>query len=258
MLAELSAGATWLNTPLEGDIMTISRTKKALPNRLDKALQNMYHNATPDHPHNVPQELWGDYEDRFNLAAEFEIEYIRDGLGCSASEYEKARKRGWPHKGERDAWLVSRITEHGNLYQWGRGGRTLAPDNLIRQRGGSSFAIVKADAYDSMDNEALTEFVQVVEAFNSYVERWNSRENLTALWVDTCVSEIDELQRCAANTRHEAKRLARDALAIAKQFTTENHACKVLRREIAGLRAGHKKLVQRIALYMQAKGCCHV
>lgn len=231
--------------------MGYTRTKSALLARLDDALRNMYHNATPDHPWRaVPDALQDNYLSTFNMWAECEIEYIVDGLGASGAEYAKERKRGWPHKGEREAWLVSCITQYGKLYTWGRGGRTIAPDGLIGQRGGSSFYIRAADNFADACNAELTHMIQVVEAFNNYVERWNSRENLTALWRDDCLNERNTLADCAKEAREALRKLARDARALAG--VAGEAACAVLRREIATQRAHHKQLVQRIAAYNEA------
>lgn len=63
-----------------------------------------------------------------------------------------------------------RISEYGKLYQWGRGGRTLAPDDLITQHGGSSFSI--RDVVDDKSIAYLVELIQIVESFNAYVSAW--------------------------------------------------------------------------------------
>lgn len=229
--------------------MEYSRTKIALLNRLDKALRNLYHNATPHHP-SVPDKLWNAYWDSFNFWAECEVDYISDGLGGTNKEYEKERKKGWPNKGEREAWLVSRITEFGKLYTWGRGGRTLAPNGLINMRGGSSFGIKSACTWDEYSNEHLTDMIQVIEAFNDYVQRWNSKENLARMWQKECQHERSELASSAKDTRQALRKLARDAKALAG--IAGESACNVLRQEISRQRAHHKELVQRIANYNEA------
>lgn len=223
----------------------MNRTKEALLNRLDQALRNMYHNATPDHP-SVPQELWASYDTSFAMWAECEIEYISDNLGSTPGEYAKARKRGWPHKGERNAWLVSCITEYGDLLTWGRGGRTLAPNQLVTQRGNAR----NGDDFADTCNAELTHMIQVIEAFNSYVTQWNSRENLEYLWREECKNERDTLADCAKEARVTLRQLARDARALAG--VAGDSACGVLRREITKQRAHHKELVQRIGAYNEA------
>lgn len=71
---------------------------------------------------------------------------------------------------ERHNSLWERITEYGKLYQHGRGGRTLAPNDLINSRGMSwgcngSYA-------DEMQAPELVELIQIVESFNRTVKVW--------------------------------------------------------------------------------------
>ena len=54
----------------------MEKTKKALLSRLDTALRNIYHNATPHYP-NVPQGLWEQHSEWFNFTAQNEIEYMQ-------------------------------------------------------------------------------------------------------------------------------------------------------------------------------------
>ncbi len=68
------------------------------------------------------------------------------------------------------AW--ERINEWGTLYQWGRGGRTLAPDHLVRQCGGSSFALKVHEYDDGYSIADVVEAIRVFESFNAYVESW--------------------------------------------------------------------------------------
>jgi hypothetical protein len=164
----------------------------AIRERAADAIRNMYHNATPSYPRDVP-ELWQDYfQDWFNDTATFEIEYLQDGgaygkdyrktlsADCNAGRYKSERTRAYyVRKGMREqrhdlahperAWQA--IGEYGKLYSWGRGGRTLAPDSLIKQRGGSSFS-VREDYADDMPIAAVVELTRIVESFNRYVESW--------------------------------------------------------------------------------------
>lgn len=225
--------------------MSITRTKKALLTRLESALNNLYHNATPHYPSGMPQELWDNFQDWFNNQAEFEIEYIQDGLGCSAKEYKKAQRQGFTHN-ERYFWLVQRITEFGKLYTYGRGGRTLAPNDLISQRGGSGFSIKRADSFEDYSNERLTDMIQVIEAFNDYVEKWNSKENLQSMYNEDLQYQRAELASEAKATRKELKRLARDTLLIAG---VPDSVCDVLKDKMKRLKADHKGMVHKLALY---------
>ena len=229
----------------------MTSTKEKLSSRLDCALRDLYHNATPNHP-SVPDALCDSYSSAFNAWAECEIEYIQDWLGRTPSEYKKEARKGWPNKGEREAWLIASFIEDngGKLYTWGRGGRTLAPPGLINQRGGRSFSIKSADSFSDYSNEALTLLIQQIEAFNSYVEVWNSRKNLAYMWRDWCETELHELSSSAKHTRKELKRLAREALALAG--IAGESACSALKREINSQKLHHKNLVIEIRKFNEA------
>lgn len=147
--------------------------------RLDNALKDLYHNASPN-CWSINDET-GNFFDYVCEEGSRAIEYIEDGLG---GVYERQIKLGFTHN-ERYFWLVSRITEYGKLYQWGRGGRTVAPNQLVSQRGGSSFRIKSAyDLYMDMTKTEITDMIQVLEAFNHYVRDWNSEETMQKLYRD--------------------------------------------------------------------------
>lgn len=81
------------------------------------------------------------------------------------------------------------IGEYGTLYQWGRGGRTLAPNDLIAQRGGSSFSI-REDYADEMQPAALVDFIRVIESFNRYVGDWC--KGVPEMWREHCAEQDAE------------------------------------------------------------------
>ena len=158
------------------------RVKMALLDRLDNALKNIYHNATLHIPMSVDDptgEIFNEILERGSM----EIEYIQEGLGLTAREWKKEEKLGFSYN-ERYFWLVSRITEFGEIYQWGRGGRTLAPDALVNQGGGSRFGIKDSSYFEETSNADLTDMIQVIEAFNLYVETWCSAKNILELVED--------------------------------------------------------------------------
>lgn len=227
--------------------------KQALLKRLDNALRELYHNATPNHPRNVPESLWETYNTAFNMWAECEIDYIQSGFAHTAKEYKRFARLGvYPCEAVlREARIVQLLENMGKLYTWGRGGRTLAPNGLINQRGGSSFSVKSASHFEDWCNAALVELVQQVEAFNEYVERWNSCENLQALWDDYCANELYTLKDCAKDTRLTLRKLAREAIALAG--VAGDAPCNVLQREIARQKAHHKELVQQIINFSQAR-----
>ncbi len=92
-----------------------------------------------------------------------------------------------------------RITDYGKLYTWGRGGRTLAPDDLIRQGGGSSFGI-REDYADELPIRDVVHLIRVVESFNSYVQAWC--ESVPEQWA--------ELERERKREERAEKKAARD------------------------------------------------
>ena len=155
---------------------------KAIRARLNNALRNLYHNATPNHP-DISERIWQKYEDHFCFQAEYEIRCIeKDKLGLTDAEWAKAVKLGFSHN-ERYYWLVQRITEFGQLYTYGRGGRTLAPSQLVHDNG-AGFRVFTDSDLGYMSRRQIVDTIQILEAFNTYVKNWNSKENLTALGQD--------------------------------------------------------------------------
>ena len=177
--------------------------RQALTDRLQRALDNLYHNATPTYPalqnayeHHVFQRWFNDH-------ATFEIQYIQDGgayggvdyLGLVDRKIHEGRRLVYAHryaaKALRDMReerarcnaldsrkaltnaLWEEISHYGTLYTWGRGGRTLAPDRLIRRCGGSSFCIRTAEEIAAdMPYDSRVRLTLVVESFNRYVKDW--------------------------------------------------------------------------------------
>lgn len=97
-----------------------------------------------------------------------------------------------------------RIGEYGTLYQWGRGGRTLAPDDLIKQGGGSSFSI-REDYADELPIRAVIELIRVVESFNAYVAAWCA--SVPEQWAEIERERISE-ERAEKKRARDAKRAA--------------------------------------------------
>jgi len=93
-----------------------------------------------------------------------------------------------------------RISEFGELFQYGRGGRTLAPRDLMTGRGS-----IREDYADGMNAESLTDFIRVLESFNAYVERWNA--SIPEQWREHCVTEDAMI---AAEKRRAAARKAKE------------------------------------------------
>lgn len=248
---------------------------EAIRERAREALRNLYHNATPDYPRDLRGRSEEEAQAWFNGAAEFEIEYLKDGgaygsdyrktlsADCNAGKYASAQARayyvakgmrameleradcgaltGWRaleiaverygkirpgivqarirtlrNRAAREGWkrndsLWERIGEYGTLYQYGRGGRTLAPDRLVEQRGGSSFRI-REDYADDLPIGDVVELIRIVESFNAYVETWCSRENLGYMWCEHCACEDEEKRAQRKREREEVKQSARREL----------------------------------------------
>lgn len=170
----------------------------AIRARAERAIQNMYHNATPLYPRDVPEEHWRTFEDWLGYVASCEIQYIQDGGAYAATESRfraileanaavafnsEAARRYYVRKGmrqyrlDRQGW--EHISEFGKLYTWGRGGRTLAPDHLVSQRGGSSFRM-REDYPAECTIAECVDLICIVESFNAYVAEWC--KNVPDMW----------------------------------------------------------------------------
>lgn len=199
--------------------------KQALRDRALRALQDLYHNATPDYPRDLLGRSEEEAQDWFQSTAEFEIEYIASGgaygtnyratlaAPCNAGRYKSERARAYyVRKGlrardeERAKYARwERIGEFGKLYQWGRGGRTLAPDGLIRQRGGSTFSI-RTDYAEGMPIADVVDLIQVLESFNAHVAAWCA--SVPEQWREHC-EEDDRETRAQRKREREYDRLAK-------------------------------------------------
>lgn len=167
--------------------------KQILLDRLESALTDLYHNATPNYPQTQNEYEASLFDDWFTNAASFEIEYIQDGGAYSVMTYQDyaasaardGKSPAYAHYYARKCiktcnlerakyapweWVGSKF---GKIYTYGRGGRTLAPEQCIRTRGGSGFSIMSIDDFsDERGKEWLTQAIQILESFNSYVAAW--------------------------------------------------------------------------------------
>ena len=159
--------------------------------RLDNAICDLYHNATIHFPNSI-DDPDGSLFDMVLEEGQNEIRYISEGLGYSKKEWSKQERLGFTHN-ERFYWLVSRITEFGKLYQYGRGGRTLAPDGLVSSHGGSSFVLTTKKI--GQTKAEVTDAIQIIEAFNQYINEWCSVKNIRVIIEDSlCNGEHDSIQ----------------------------------------------------------------
>lgn len=155
--------------------------KAAIRERAREALQNLQHNATPRYPDCRNDFEQDQFDSWFQSAASHEIEYIQNGgaWGNSPKGFGSRRlslkellhdKRREVERSRYARW--ERISDYGEIYQYGRGGRTLAPCGLIRSRGGSGYHILADDIADEWSIPRLVELILTVEAFNAHVESW--------------------------------------------------------------------------------------
>ena len=159
-----------------------ARVKSALLDRLDCVLSNFYHNATPNCFGLVDDELADEFWEYVQFRGECEFDYISEGLGYSPKEWLKQKRIGFYNATERKCWLVwCASNELGGLYQYGRGGRTVAPAHIINTRGAGRFIVKTSEEFSDLSNAALCDLVEMLEALNEYIENWNGRENMTFL-----------------------------------------------------------------------------
>lgn len=100
--------------------------------------------------------------------------------------------------------MWERISDYGKLYQYGRGGRTLAPEDLVHTGGGSSFSMCE-DYPEKLDLTQCVRLIRIVESFNRNVAQWCA--SVPELWAEYW----KELQRDERRAKHYAK-IARDVL----------------------------------------------
>ena len=100
---------------------------------------------------------------------------------------------------KRNNSLWERITEYGTLYQYGRGGRTLAPDGLMTRRESGP----NEDYADGLNIASCVLLIRILESFNRYVGAWC--ESVPEQWAEC------EAERIAEERREEYARRARKA-----------------------------------------------
>lgn len=115
---------------------------------LESELENLYHNAT----------LSG----KLSCESDFECDLVQDLINQECLDAIADLKYTYPE-----------ILKYGEVYQWGRGGRTVAPQNLIKQKGGSSFSIRKIEDLDLSAIE-LRRLYKTLIKFNRLVSEFCS------------------------------------------------------------------------------------
>jgi hypothetical protein len=204
--------------------------REAIRERARDAIGRLYHNATVTYPRDVPDQYQDYFEGWFGETARWEIEYFQDGgaygpdyratlaAPCNAGKLKSEKARAYYiRKGLRDMnrerdtcarW--ERIGDYGTLYQWGRGGRTLAPDDLIYQRGGSAFSC-REDYADEMPIASCVALIQTVESFNATVHAWC--KSVPEIWREHFSEMLREKRRERKTAKREQKTTARKSRA---------------------------------------------
>lgn len=145
--------------------------KHAIATRFEEAVKDLYHNATPVYPE-VSESDQSKFDSWFEESIRCDLHYLKTGLSYQ-DKWDLQVKIGFSDDYLRQEWLAQKIYSFGEVYQYGRGGRTLAPEKLVKVKGGSSFTL-KA-TWDNFDFnvEALTTAILILEAFNKLVKKWN-------------------------------------------------------------------------------------
>lgn len=115
--------------------------------------------------------------------------------------------------------LWERATEYGDIVQYGRGGRTLAPSQFLRHTGGGGYCIL-ADAGEEMSAAAVVELIQIIESFNRYIGAWCA--GVPEMWREHCAEEDREAHyakvrasvRKGKETRERNYWAARDSVTV--------------------------------------------
>lgn len=199
--------------------MTKQERHAAIRERTANAIRDLYHNATPDfwRVKAKDEKRFSDTSiyDVLHEAGQSEIEYLNDGgaygpdyrktlsAACNAGRYKSEKARQYyiakgmrAYRYEMAKRPMDRITEYGKIYQWGRGGRTLAPDGLIRERGIQWR--VNEDLASEMTIRDCVKLIAIVEDFNRYVTEWNSAANLQFIWNEYEADNTSEADEAAA------------------------------------------------------------
>lgn len=262
--------------------------KEALLRRARAAVAAFYHNATPAWP--APGEF-GRYESEFfdwvQAEGAREVEYINDGgaygndyaatlrAPCNAGRYaSEAARRRYVAQGlaamrldreRRAMWEFAR-EEFGELYQYGRGGRTVAPSGIASDSGygfrlkSDALAWRESTSYgfgDGYSAEGLTRAIQILESLNEHIQDWN--RGVPEMWRDyTQEREADEAREARAaydkaggriaQERRKAIAACREARAARRALQPESVAtlCGLLRDNVRRAR-------RRIAAWLQER-----
>lgn len=184
----------------------MSPTRIALQRRAERAIAGLYHLATPSYPRE-----FGPFADDFDS-------WLSDFASLAIDDV--------------NAGPVAEM--FGRVYSWGRGGRTVAPESVIEERGGGSFRLTAA-ALEDWSAADLTRGVRILESFAADVAAWN--RDIPRQWAEYTAERVaDESALAAASiaeSRAGALNLLQDWRKIRDAGIEAPAVCATLRRTVA-------------------------
>lgn len=166
--------------------------REAVHNRLTKALDSLYHAATPNYPDLQGAPFANEFDQWFEDACTSAIEYLNHYYEYTFDK--KAAKQGWHdplwdladygtsrESVREDTRKLGQPTYRYvvRVYTWGRGGRTCAPLAWVNQHGGSRFSMKDAGDFELCYAKQI-ELLRCVEAFRVYVKEFCN--GITEAW----------------------------------------------------------------------------
>lgn len=186
--------------------------------RGERALASLYHLASPSYPRD-----FGPYADDFDSwlgeEATRAIEFANGEPGSFA---------------DAPAPIVAMF---GKLYSYGRGGRTVAPEGLIEERGGGAFRL-NSDALLGLGAAELTAAVLVIESYADEVEAWN--HGVPESWAYETASRAefdrDEARGILGDARKALKAIFADVRKVRAAGVETPAICQTLAADVRGIR----------------------
>lgn len=212
--------------------------KQLLINQLNNELQNLYHNASLSWADDISG--FDSFFDFTMQAAEFEVQWLNEGGACGLTfynEFEHIKEKASKFKTEaaRRYFLAMKrreyiaesgehitgyiVREYGAVYSYGRGGRTLAPENWIASTG-RGFNPVQYEAEDISAEKAAV-MLQDVRLFNSWVKSWCNfaPDNYKISAREFFLENTFENKRGLHDTNKRALQLIKEIKAARRSFT---------------------------------------
>ena len=149
--------------------------KAALLDALDRALVDVYHNATL-------------YYGSVDSEDERVLDYIEGSIAMSV-EFELENINTPNQKGDRIEDRI--VAQYGKVFCYGRGGRTCAPSAWMKYGRSSSSSVKEAEDYEECTFSYIATLLADVLAWNAYVASFCGRENMMEL----VASAFEEMTR---------------------------------------------------------------